>query len=43
MRYDKEHLSTLFGVKLRKEHEKGKKKEDFKYQYYGEREIHREP
>lgn len=42
MRYDKEHLSTLFGVKLRKEHEKGKKK-DSEYQYYGEREIHREP
>lgn len=43
MRYDKEHLSILFGVKLRKENEKGKKKEDFEYQYYDEREIQREP
>lgn len=29
-RYDKEYLPTLFGVKLNKEHEKGKeKKENF--------------
>lgn len=34
MRHDKEYLSTLFGVKLRKEHEKKKKiLLYFEYQY----------
>ena len=31
MGYDKEYLPTLFGVKLNKEHEKGKKKNSVRF------------